>query len=496
MNRMDAFRDNRQHDRSCFTPHERHADLDAPAHDLARRVAADLTCLGLPPPNWPAIVPGPDGRPLTDVLVIGAGMCGIAAAAALIFKGVRNLAVVDSSPDGREGPWVTYARMQTLRSPKHLPGPALGIPSLTFRAWYEATFGQAAWDALYKIPNDVWQDYLTWLKHVLTLPARNGITVLRLVPAAGHVEAALSDGTTLRARRVVVATGRGGTGGLYVPDAIAPGLWPDLAAHTAEPIDFARLRGAHVAVIGGGASAWDNAATALEAGAASVAMFVRRSVLPQVNKGRGSATTGYFEGWGALDPAQRWALFTYISDVQAPPPHETVLRTIRHAGFTLHLGTPVLAARRDAGRVALDLASGGATADFLIVGTGFRIDLARDALLGPLAPLLATWADRYAPPADLRRPELGRFPWLDSGFELTERSAGACPDLGRVHLFNHAATLSLGAIASDIPGVNAGAERLATHIVRHLFREDHADIRARLVAFAEPELIDTPYFAL
>jgi cation diffusion facilitator CzcD-associated flavoprotein CzcO len=428
--------------------------LDAPTLDLARRVADDLNCLGLPPANWPARVAGPDGQPMTDVLVVGAGMCGIAATAALMFKGVRNVAVVDASAEGREGPWVTYARMQTLRSPKHLPGPALGIPSLT------------------------------------------GVAAERIMPQDGHLSVALSDGSTVHARRVVVATGRGGTGGPFIPETIAHDLRPDLAAHTAEPIDFARLRGASVAVIGGGASAWDNAATALEAGAASVAMYVRRAVLPQVNKGRGSATPGYFEGWGALDAGQRWALFAYMNDVQSPPPHETVLRTIRHAGFTLHLGTPVLAARRRGGGVVLDLPGGTAAADFLILGTGFRIDLARDALLGPLAPMLATWADRYDPPETPRRPELGRFPWLGDGFELTERIPGACPDLARVHLFNHAATLSLGAVASDIPGVNAGAERLAGHIVRHLFREDHVAIREQLEAFAEPELIDTPFFAL
>ena len=434
---------------------------------------------------------------MLDVLVIGAGMCGIAAAAALIFKGVRNVAVVDASTDGHEGPWVTYARMETLRSPKHLPGPALGIPSLTFQAWYEATCGGAAWEALYKIPNAVWQDYLSWLKRVLALPLENDVAALQLLPADGHVAVTLSDGRLLRARRVVVATGRCGTGGLFVPETVAAELWPDLAAHTAEPIDFARLRGGRVAVIGGGASAWDNAATALEAGAATVAMYVRRPVLPQVNKGRGSATTGYFEGWSALDPAERWSMFTYMNDLQSPPPHETVLRTIRHAGFALHLGTPVQAARREGGTVALDLPDGAVDrADFLICGTGFRIDLAQDALLGPLAPLLATWADRYTPPPELRRTDVGRFPWLDEGFELTERAGGRCPDLARVHLFNHAATLSLGAVASDIPGVNAGAERLATRIVRQLFREDYADIRARLEAFAEPELIDTPFFAL
>jgi hypothetical protein len=225
-------------------------------------------------------------------------------------------------------------------------------------------------------------------------------------------------------------------------------------------------------------------------------MYVRRAALPQVNKGRGSASPGYFEGWSALDAAQRWALFAYMNDVQAPPPHETVLRTIRHAGFALHLATPVLAARRAGAGVMLDLPGRKATADFLILGTGFRIDLAHDALLGPLAPLLATWADRYTPPEAERRPDLGRFPWLGEGFELTERAEGACPDLTRVHLFNHAATLSLGAIASDIPGVNAGAERLAGHIVRHLFREDYVIIREQLEAFAEPELIDTPFFAL
>ena len=79
-------------------------------------------------------------------------------------------------------------------------------------------------------------------------------------------------------------------------------------------------------ILGGGASAWDNAATALEQGAGRVDMYVRRQHLPQINKGRGSASPGYFHGWSALDDAERWALFVYLNDVQAPPPHETVKR--------------------------------------------------------------------------------------------------------------------------------------------------------------------------
>jgi cation diffusion facilitator CzcD-associated flavoprotein CzcO len=74
------------------------------------------------------------------------------------------------------------------------------------------------------------------------------------------------------ARRVVLATGRAGAGGVFWPDFIDRGLVPDLAAHTNDDIDFAALRGKSIAILGGGASAWDNAATALERGAARVDM--------------------------------------------------------------------------------------------------------------------------------------------------------------------------------------------------------------------------------
>ena len=111
-----------------------------------------------------------------------------------------------------------------------------------------------------------------------------------------------------------------------------------------------------------------------------------------------------------------------------------------------------------------------------------------------VAGAVATWADRYTPPKGLERPGLGRFPWLGDGFELTERTSGACPGLSRIHAFNHAAFASLGAIASDIPGVSAGAERLAHAVAAHFFAEDIAHVRRELEAFAEPELQDTPFF--
>ncbi|MBV9784425.1 MAG: NAD(P)/FAD-dependent oxidoreductase [Acidisphaera sp.] len=472
------------------------ADTDLP--ELERQVARDLRRLGLPAANWPATVAGPDGLPMADVAVVGAGMCGVAAAAALTFRGVRNIVLLDRSEPGREGPWLDTARMEMLRSPKQLPGIPLGLPSLTFRAWYEARHGEGGWRALYKISNADWAAYVSWVRRVLDLPLQSQTGLRRLLPGDGHLGLVL-EGAEERiryARRVVLATGRGGAGGNHVPDFVSPDLFPDRAAHTGDPIDFSGLAGRTVAVLGAGPSAWDAAATALEAGAARVDMYARRPALPQINKGRGSANPGFFEGYPALDAADKWALMVYLHDLQAPPPHESVHRALRHPGFAIHLGTPVREARRADAGVALVVGPDHrpASADFLVVGTGFRIDLAHAPELAEMLPQIATWGDRYEPPPALRRASLARYPWLGDGFELIEREPGACPSLGRVHLFNHAATASLGAIASDIPGVDGGAARLATHIVRHFFREDFAHVRAALEAFAEPELETTPFY--
>lgn len=469
------------------------------AHE--RVVARELDLLCLPAKPWLREHATPDGDPLRDVVIVGAGMNGIGAAAALIFKGITNIAVLDAAAPGREGPWVTYARMDTLRSPKFLPGPVSGIPSLTFRAWYEAQHGQAGWDALYKIPNAVWAEYLSWLQQVLRLPVSHGASVTRIVPQDDHLalHVATPQGEHIvHARRVVLATGRGGAGGNHVPAFIDRTLWPDRAAHGNEPIDFSALRAKSIAVIGGSASAWDNAATALEQGAGRVDMYIRREALPQINKGRGSAHQGFFHGWSSLDLAERWKLAVYLNDRPAPPPHETVLRGLKQKGLNIHLGHGLTAVRGTASGVELDLNTdrGAVTRahDFLIVGTGFAIDIDRVPELAAFAPGIARWGDVYTPPPELARPELAAYPFLGPGFELMSRSAKAPPELSRIHLLNHGAAASHGQIASDIPGTAIAAERLAVAIASAFFREDIADISAALDAFDEPELETTPFF--
>ena len=58
--------------------------------------------------------------------------------------------------------------METLRSPKQLLGPAYGMASLTFQAWFTAQFGDEAWEELFRIPRPMWMDYLHWYRGVLT----------------------------------------------------------------------------------------------------------------------------------------------------------------------------------------------------------------------------------------------------------------------------------------------------------------------------------------
>ena len=111
------------------------------------------------------------GKPVLDVLIVGAGQSGLATAFQLIRERVRNILVIDRAPKGKEGPWVTFARMPTLRSPKDQTGPDLDVPSLTFQAWYEAQHGAQAWADLGLIASKDWQDYLVWYRKVLDLPS-------------------------------------------------------------------------------------------------------------------------------------------------------------------------------------------------------------------------------------------------------------------------------------------------------------------------------------
>lgn len=476
---------------------------------LEAEIRRDLIRLNYPPANWPLAVETPGGEPVLDVLIVGAGMFGQTAAFALIRDGVRNLSIIDRAPAGREGPWVTYARMTTLRSPKHLTGPDLGIPSLTFRAWYVAQHGEAGWSALYKIGREDWQLYLLWIRYLTGIPVKNDTTLRSLLPGPGGLLRAELDGPggtqSLLARQVVLASGRDGTGGPNIPafPSMPNGITPALRAtgrvfHSSDAIEFADFAGRRIAVLGASASAFDNAGAALEAGA-SVAMFARRATLPQVNKTRGMVFTGFLRGFALLDDAMRWRFLTYTAAEASPPPHESVMRCERQPGFRLQLGASWLDVAADASGVTITTAADGAQRfDAAIFGTGFTVVPARQPGLEAFHDSMMLWRDRVPEAEAARWPTLAGQPYLGLGFELTARDPITAPvtarALARVRLLGSAAATSHGILSGDIPAVATAAVNLARAIGAALFIEDAERHYSAIVAFEESELATTPYF--
>jgi cation diffusion facilitator CzcD-associated flavoprotein CzcO len=462
--------------------------------ELEARLARDLDLLLIPPSKpWLAAHSHAQG-PLLDVAIIGAGMGGLASAFALKRLGVGNLRLLDRAPKGLEGPWVTYARMQTLRSPPELTGPALGLPNLTFRAWFEAQFGKQAWGALHRIPRLQWMDYLNWYRRMIGVEIENeaevvAITgdrqavVLKVRSAAGERQ--------LAARRVVLATGRDGLGGPFVPD-LFQGLDKRFWAHASEEIDFTALHGKTVGVIGAGASAVDNAAEALEAGAARVAMLMRRPDVPRVNRGMGISSPGMWHGFNRLTPLQRWSIVQHIADHAIPPPRDSMLRCTRHENFSIVSRCAPLSVAIEDRRVVLDTTRGRLAFDSLVLCTGFTVDWCRRPELASLAPHVVLWRDRFQA-QDRDTYEQASDPFLGADLEFLEKQPGSAPWVGRVHCFTFPAFMSHGPITGDVPAISVGAERVATGIAGALFAEDYQRNWGRLLAWDTPELKGDEY---
>jgi cation diffusion facilitator CzcD-associated flavoprotein CzcO len=457
---------------------------------LEARLRQDLEWLALPGKSWtPALER--DGQTVIDVAIIGGGQAGMAASVALSHLGIPNV-IYDQSPRDFEGPWATTARMETLRSPKNLTGPALGFPALTFRAWFEAQFGLAAWEALDKIPRLQWMDYLRWFRRVMKLDIRNEHRVLAVQPRADGVVAlklqSPAGASTVLARRVVLATGRDGLGGAYLPPLVEQ-LPRDRWAHSSDLVDYASLKGKRVGVVGGGSSAMDSAATALEEGAARVDLLIRRRELPRINKGKGSGNPGLVNGHLHLPDAWKWRIRHYVNVQQVPPPSGSTRRVSRFDNARFLLGTAIeTVAVQDDGSLLLQTNRGPLALDFLFFSTGFKIDWGIRPEFQDIAPHILNWSDRYTPPAGEEDRELADSPYLGPVFEFQQKTPGSLPGLERVHCFCYPATASHGTLSGDIPAISDGAYRLAQGIAALLYGEDVEYHYRNIQSYEEPEL--------
>ncbi|MGX1321521.1 cation diffusion facilitator CzcD-associated flavoprotein CzcO [Bradyrhizobium sp. USDA 377] len=461
---------------------------------LEAHIRADLAMIAHPGAAWLEPKTGPDGKPALDVLIIGAGQSGIAIGFGLMRSRVSNILLLDKAEEGKEGPWLTYARMPTLRSPKDYTGPDLDIPSLTYQSWHEARFGKESWQTLSLILREHWAEYLLWLRRTIGLPVRNGSELVEIAPAADGLLAArvkrAGEVATLYARKIVLATGQEGMGDWMIPAQLAH-LPVGSVATVADDIDFEGLRGKRVAVIGAGASAFDNAATALEAGAAEVHLLCRRAQIQVIQPYRWLTFRGFLRHLSDLDDAWRWRFMRKILEMREGFPQPTYDRCARHANFTLHEGAPVEAARETGKGIELQTPRSSVTADFVICGTGIDMNFAGRGELAKFAGNIATWADRYRPPENERNERLGRFPYLADDYAFTERVPGKTPWISDIHLFAIASTMSFGPSGSSINAMTTAVPKLVHGLTRGLFRTDIARHWASLSAYDVPQAVVT-----
>jgi cation diffusion facilitator CzcD-associated flavoprotein CzcO len=382
--------------------------------------------------------------------------------------------------------------MAGLRTSSDVTGVDLGIPSLTARAWYEARYGREAFERIGRIPREDWRDYLDWFRDVLELPVENETEVTSIEPADGLLLAHLRRrGRVQRvhARKIVLATGLEGSGRWRAPADLVAKLPPERYAHSVDDIDFSRLAGKRVGVLGIGASALDNAAAALEAGAARVDLCFRRVKIPRVNLLTWMNFAGMLGHFGDLSDLERWRYMRRIEeDIPLPPPQEAFWRCRKFENFAWHANSAWHSIRDDGDVATVKTEAGSFKFDFMIFATGFETDLSARPELGPIVDKIALWRDRFTPPPGEENEVIARHPYLGPSFEFMERKPGTAPYLGRLHNFTLGALPSLGITGAAITGIKYGVPRMVSGMVRDLFREDAAAHYQDFLAYAEPEL--------
>lgn len=481
-------------------PAEAAAGRSVVAHDraaspglttLEAEVRRSLRYLGDDPANW---VPRREGVD-HDVVIIGGGQSGVAAAFALRRAGIADVVVIDANAPGRAGTWVTKARMRTLRTPKRITGPELGIPALSFPAWYEAQHGAAAYAAIGRISLEDWAAYIAWYQRMVGVVVQYGTKLERIEPGAGMLRLHLvRDGQEgiMTARKVVLAMGLLGAGVPNVLQGSGNFLPRDRYAHTDDAIDFAAMRGRRVGVVGAASSAFDAAGVALEAGAAEVRLFCRGADLAHVAREWPLGYPGAGDNFFHLPDADRWLLARVLRARSPGPMPETVRRATRFANFHLHLNARVHAGL-DGEDIVVTTAGESFAMDFLIFGTGYIIDPTLQDELASFAHLIATWGDRSKAREHVENPAASRHPYVGAGFEFQEITPGAAPFLRNIHCFNFASIMSYGRTVGDIASLHSCVPRLVSAISRDLFLDDRDHHMARLTAKPPLELTGDEY---
>ncbi|MEL6248200.1 MAG: NAD(P)/FAD-dependent oxidoreductase [Cyanobacteria bacterium J06648_16] len=449
---------------------------------LEAAVRDDLQVLSYPDRTW-------DYRRSADILevaIIGGGHTGKSAAFGLRRHGIENVCIFDRQPKGIEGPWHTFARNATLRTPKIVTGGLdWGIANLNFRRWCGACYGDDYWQRIHYIPRLLWAQYLSWYGQVLNLPIQNQTEVRSVTWNEAEqcfwLEAhRQGQAERYKARFVIFATGMECAGGRNIPAIVQAQLPVHCYHHTMDHLNFRDFAQQRVMIVGGGASAFDHAILLLRAGAKSVDIAIRRKQLPNLNRIRWSEWNGYHRHFIDLPDARKWAYsLSEFRLGQLPPPH-TYYQAMSHPNLTLYTDAPVkklaYVSQNDGqgGEIVGQYGDRTLRHDALICATGFVTDISRQPELGQLEPHIARWQDRFMPPPGDEHNELAQYPYLGHHLEFTPRS----PEydyLRRCYYLSSGAAL-LSGFRANLTGLQFALPRVAYDVGRQLFVEHQDEI--------------------
>ena len=347
----------------------------------------------------------------TDIAIIGAGPYGLSAAAHLYRRNGPEIRLLGEPMSF----WERHMpRQMSLRSPwdgSHIADPENRLALDVYRN-VSGNPGLA-----YPVPLKDFISYGHWFHDQIGLSAdRRKVT--RIEQTGQGYELALEDGSSFRARRVIVA---GGIQPFVYRPKIFEGLPSELVSHTSELHDFPTLCGKDVLVVGAGQSALESAVFLNDAGA-RVEVLVRNSAVHWLGVGISrwlhlKPVKWMFYGKADVGPVgislavQRPNLFRLLPrPLQTRWGHRAITpavarRVIPGTGdLVIHTSTFPVEAQVAGNRVRVRLNDGtDRTVDHVVLGTGYRVNITRYPFLsGDLLKKL-----------DI----VNGYPRLDSGFE-------------------------------------------------------------------------------
>ncbi len=226
----------------------------------------------------------------------------------------------------------------------------------------------------YPMPRPLFVDYGHWFIEQTGISVTEAY-VVRIEQKDDHFAVVLEDGQTLQAENVVIGVGI--MYAYYIPEHLAtlPKTW---VSHSSMHTSYAPFSGQHVAVLGGGQSAWEAAVLLHQAGAKPELIYRREARIPEpgsVNELLRKLSYEYYDL-----PESEKEKYRRQYDI----PHvSNFLVEMAGDNITEHPTTTVDAATVEKDQLCLRLKNmrdgtvSQMTVDHLICATGYRYDVAR-----------------------------------------------------------------------------------------------------------------------